>query len=116
MGHNMRHGKKVIWLLTIMLVASNTWWAYQLVGAGVSATYRDQSLQEHRGALAQALAILPVAVRIESTRTEVIEAAQQSAPNGEPFEKDGYTWIGHIGLRFDQNGRLAELVPSWSPF
>jgi hypothetical protein len=45
-----------------------------------------------------------------ATREPVLEAA-----GSEPFEKDGFVWVGHLGLRFDDDGRPLEAVPSVEP-
>jgi hypothetical protein len=45
--------------LATSLVASNVWSLFQAVDSGVTATYRDVSLQEHHEALTQAFAVVP---------------------------------------------------------
>ena len=105
-----------IGLLVLALIGSNGWWAYQALDAGVTATYLDVALQDHHEALAQALAILPVVADPEATPAEVLEAAKESARSADSFEKDGYLWVGGLGLKFSSEGRLEEIVPSWSPF
>ena len=74
------------------------------------------SFENHRVALAQALAIMPVVVRPDATRTEILEAARRQAQHPDSFEKEGFVWIGRLGLKFDANGRLVEVKPAWSPF
>ncbi len=105
----------VILALAAILVASNVWWAYRLIDAGVSATYREVSLENHRTALRQTLAIIPIAVRPGATQAEILRAAQKYG-DSEVFEKDGYTWVGQVGMKFDGAGHLVEVVPAWSPF
>jgi hypothetical protein len=107
----------VITLLSAALLVSNAYWLYRLLDAGVSLTYRDQTLQEHHEALAQVIAVVPVAVSLNSSRHDVIEAARSTAASpGEPFEKGGFIWVGSLGLRFTSTGRLAEVAPAWEPF
>jgi hypothetical protein len=79
----------------------------------VTADYRDTYLQDHKQALAQTLAILPVVARIDATPAEVIAAATAAASHQTSFEKDGYTWVGGVGLRFGENGRLVAALPAW---
>ena len=111
----MKRSGFVVVALVVILVGSNAWWAYRLLDAGVSATYREVSLENHRTALGQVLAIIPIAVRPGATRVEVLKAAQKDG-NPEVFEKDGYVWVGRVGLKFDAAGHLVEVVPAWSPF
>jgi hypothetical protein len=103
-------------LLSLALVLSNGWWFLQVLDSGVTATYRQASLEEHHEALAQAFSVFPVAARPNATRAEVLTAAAQAATHKDSFEKDGFVWVGRLGFRFDQNGRLAEVAPAWDPF
>ena len=108
----MKRSVLVIAALAVALIGSNAWWAYRILDAGVSATYREVSLEDHRTALAQLLAIVPAAVRPGATRAEILEAARRDSKR-EPFEKDGYVWVGRLGLKFDGSGHLVEVVPAW---
>nr|CAS02450.1 putative integron gene cassette protein [uncultured bacterium]CAS02483.1 putative integron gene cassette protein [uncultured bacterium] len=100
----------IISLLVVALVATNTWWAFRLLDAGVSYTHQSQSLEENQQALSQALAIAEALGTSEVTRARLIEAAQEAWGPTEPFEKDGYLWVGRLGLRFDESERLVEVV------
>ncbi len=112
----MRSTTITIVLLALLLVATNAWWAYQLFDAGVSLAYRDASVERHRLALVQALAVMPVLARPGHTRSDVLAAARAAAPEAESFEKEGYVWVGRLGLSFDPSGRRREAVPAWEPF
>jgi hypothetical protein len=111
----MKKPTAMIALLALALVSTNAWWAHETLDAGVSSSYQGVSLEEHRQALSQALAIINVAALANATRGQVIAAARNGGPPSEPFEKDGYLWVGRLGLRFDRSGKLIEAVPSWSP-
>jgi hypothetical protein len=112
----MRKSTVAIGVLAASLIGSNAWWAYHALDSGVTLMYADASLQEHHEALAQALAILPVAASPDADPNQVLMAAQRAARYPDSFEKDGFTWVGRLGLRFNESGRLIEAVPSWSPF
>ncbi|PPE73906.1 hypothetical protein C3942_10930 [Solimonas fluminis] len=101
--------------IIILLLGSNAWWAARLLDAGISYAYRGDSLQQTTEALRQSLAIIRAAVPPEATRESVLAAAAAAAPGAHPFEKEGYVWVGSLGLRFAENGRLAQAVPAWSP-
>ncbi len=100
-------------LLGIALIASNAWWAYHALDAGVSYTYQGVTLEENRQGLAQALAIINSTASQGASRAEVIAAAQNAWPSSEPFEKEGYLWVGRLGLRFNDAGQLVEAVPGF---
>jgi hypothetical protein len=99
-----------------MFFVSNIWWIYQSIDSSVTASYREDSCQDNHEALAQALAILPVAARTDSTRKHVLDAAKKAANSSDSFEKDGYIWVGKLGFKFDSNDRLIAVSPVWSPF
>jgi hypothetical protein len=97
------------------LIGTNVFWAYWAVDASLSYTYQAVSLEDNQQALAQALAVIKVAVRPDASKEQVIGAASMTAtPSPQIFEKDGYIWVGQIGLDFDAAGRLVEVVPAWS--
>ena len=112
----MKHTRLVVGLLALALVVSNAYWLYRVVDAGITLSYRDDSLQDHREALAQALAILPVVASLEAAPQDVIAVATEASRATRSFEKEGYLWVGQLGLRFDSNGRLEAVAPAWSAF
>jgi hypothetical protein len=99
--------------LSAILVGSNAWWAYQVLDAAVAHDYQGASLEENQQALGQSLAILKVAAAKGAARRQVISAAHAAWPEVEPFEKDGYVWVGRLGLRFNEAGQLVEAVPNF---
>ncbi len=103
-------------VLVAALVATNAWWAYQVLDAGVTATYREASFQDHRQALVNCLAVLPVAARSESTPADVISAGQAATGASLTFEKEGFVWVGGLGFKFGAGGRLVAVKPGWEPF
>ena len=106
----MKRSTIVISLLVLVLLASNAWWAYSSIDAGVTRTYLNDSLTETQVALRQTLAILPVVAASPQDRTGIVEAARRSGDGGDTFEKDGYLWVGRLGLRFGSDGRLTKVV------
>lgn len=106
----MKKPALAIVLLGLALVASNVWWAYRALDAGISYTYLSVSAEESQQGLAQALAIIKATANHGATRAEVIAAAKKAAPGLEPFEKEGYLWVGSLGLRFNEAGQLVEAV------
>ncbi len=112
----MNKSRATIVALSVALLGSNALWAYKSFDLAVSASYREAALQEHHQALAQTLAIVPIAVRPDSTAEQVVKAAASAAHSPDTFKKDGCVWVGRVGLRFDEAGRLTEVRPAWSPF
>lgn len=60
----------------------------------------------NRQALSQALAIIEVT---GASHDQIVAAANRARSSGEPFEKDGYLWVGRLGLRFTEDGKLEEV-------
>jgi hypothetical protein len=112
----MKVSTVTIIVLAVALIASNLWWAYAAVDSGVTATYREQAFQEHRKALAELIAVVPAISDPAATRESVLAAARSSVTESEELEKDGFVWVGHLGYRFGEDGRLREVRTSWSPF
>ena len=111
----MTRSKGAIVLLVVTLVASNLWWAYRLLDTGVTQTYMGVALDDNKQALAQTLALLPVVARPGVSRSEVLAAVRSAEPSAAPFEKDGFVWVGNIGLKFNERGQLVEASRAWSP-
>lgn len=112
----MKKSTVAIVLLSVALVGSNIWWAYGALDAGITYTYQQDSLQRSQEALKQSLAVIKASGQ-GATKDAVLAAAISSAEGvTEPFEKEGYIWVGSIGLRFSEGGHLKEAIPSWSPF
>jgi hypothetical protein len=112
----MKRPTIVVVLLIVALVVSNGWWAYNAVDAGITATYHDHAFQEHRQALTELLAVAPVAASLSASRESVLASAQAAAKHGTEFEKEGFVWVGELGYRFSDEGRLLEVRTEWSPF
>ncbi len=112
----MKRSTIAILALSAALVATNMFWLYKLVDAGISYTYLQTSYDDARGTALQALALLPEVARQSTNREAAIDAVQRVQPQAMPFEKDGFVWVGDIGLRFDSAGRLLEARPAVEPF
>ncbi len=112
----MRNTRIIIVVLLLALVGSNLWWVYRVLDMGVTATYSEASLKDYRTALMQTFALLPVVARRDVTRETIVSAARLESKDLEPFEKDGYVWVNRIGLKFDRENRLIEVIPGWDPF
>lgn len=106
----MRKPIIAIALLLVSLVATNVWWAYWVVDAGVSYTYLRASYEDSQRALSQALAIIEVVGDGSASRDQIVQAAQGAQLSWEPFEHDGYLWVGRLKLRFNESGYLIEAV------
>jgi hypothetical protein len=112
----MRRSTIVICLLILGLVVSNLWWFGLLLDAGITATYRDDSFDRHHRALGELLAVVPAAVDPAATRESVLGVAREAAGDETLFDKEGFVWVGQLGYRFDDDGRLVEVQTAWSPF
>ena len=106
----MKKSRVIISLLSLGLVGSNLWWAYQALDMGVTLTYLQDSFGGQSVMLNQTLSILPVAADPEASQAEVIAAAQLLDHHKPPREKEGFIWVGQLGLQFNDEGRLTKAV------
>ena len=102
-------------ILLLALLGSNAYWLYGAIDSGISYSYMNDSFESERGAADQLIAIYPVVIQANSTRDEIVEAARSASrfPDLEAFEKEGFVWVGDIGLKFSEEGRLLEVRRSW---
>lgn len=100
--------------LATALVVSNAFWAYSFIDSAASYTYLESSYCDAKRTAAQAMALLPVVARKDSTKESILAAARKDLDE-RPFEKDGFEWIGGIGLRFDDAGQLVDAKASVDP-
>src|SRR5262245_10480966 len=101
--------------LSVLLVASNLFWAYVVLDGGISYTYLKNSYDNARNTALQAIAVSAEVARDTATKQSVIDAAAQIQPGVDSFEKDGFVWVGDIGLRFDDTGMFVEAKPAVEP-
>ena len=122
-------------VLATLLVASNLWWLYVSIDTAVTQTYSHVERETADLALRQALTLLPVAFAArdkegflaateQRLRTAGPEAGGYALGDetgeegrfglGRPFEKNGCTWIGTLGFRFDEGGSLQHVSRGWN--
>lgn len=111
MESSMGKSKLTIVLLSIALLASNLWWLYSMIDFGILHTHSMQSCEEKSKALDQMLSIVAVVAEPHYVPESVIAAARVRGDES-VFEKEGYTWVDGLGLRFDARGRLAQIKQS----
>lgn len=99
-------------VLVLLLVGSNAWWAYRMVDASISYTHLGATLEQNEAAVAQLIALAPVLAH-GAPREEVLAVARLPGDR-EPYEKEGFVWVGKLGLRFGPDGRLQEVSRAWS--
>ena len=99
--------------LSLLLIGSNAWWLYRSIDFGVSYTYLQDSHVSNEEALNQVIKVLPGLARQKYTREEIINGARLSSDKSEPFSKDGFIWVGRIGIRFDKNDKVVEVKKGW---
>lgn len=110
----MNKCKLAVAILAAALIGTNAWWVYHTLDAGVLYTYQGVALEDNQEALQQALAVITASSIPGATKETIIAAAQGSLPASDIFEKEGYIWVGRIGLRFNETGQLLEATPAWN--
>ena len=105
----MNKTKITIIVLVATFVLSNAWLAFRLLDAGVTISYMQVSLDDNKKALGQTLALLPVVAQPGVTREDILSTAKLGSDKFDSFEKDGFLWIGSIGIKFSDSGQLVEV-------
>ena len=106
----MSKARIAIVALVLTLVGSNLWWASQVLDAGITQTYARASQESTSEMLTQTLAVLPVVAKPGASREQVVAAARVPNDRTEPYEKEGYVWVGQLGLKFNQQGQFEKAV------
>ena len=104
--------KIAVVILSVLLLSSNAFWLYQVLDIGVTLSYRDQQTDELEETRKQLMAILPEIAK-NATKEEIVSAAGRYT-DMEVYEKDGCTWVGMLGFKFDENSKLKYVSPVWS--
>ncbi|KKA45994.1 MULTISPECIES: hypothetical protein [Salinivibrio] len=104
--------KIAIFVLIILLVGTNAFWFYQALDSGITAAYRDDSIDKLQETQAQLMAAIPK-LAASQEKAEIV-AAFESVTDQETYEKEGCTWVGWVGLKFGDDDRLLAVSPSWS--
>jgi len=104
--------KITIVILSALLLASNTYWLCQVIDSGVTLSYRDQQTYELEETRKQLMATFPEVAK-HVTKNEIVAAASKYTEQ-EGYEKEGCTWVGWLGFKFDENGKLKSVSPAWS--
>jgi hypothetical protein len=104
----LKRSSIVIAVLAAALVVSNIAWAFNAFDVAISRSYERASYDVESDALTRALAVIPVVAKERSSKEEIIGAARRKDDSADVFEKDGLTWIGNLGLRFDATGKVVK--------
>ncbi len=101
--------------LAVALLSTNSLWAMHAFKQAVAVGDLQQQVDDASALLDQALAVLPVVADEEASQEEVIAAAQPVGAAIAPVERDGFIWVEHLGMRFDDEGRLISVTTGDAP-
>ena len=100
--------------LVVVLIVSNTLWAYYYLPMLTALNYGTREWELRGDAIEQSLELVRAFTRSESSREQLIAAAQRRVPAVTPQERSGYEWVGSLGLQFNEAGQLSNVV-YWIP-
>lgn len=105
----MKRSQLGIVVLIALLIGTNAWWAYRTIDNGITQTYLKDSMEHASRGFNQTVAILPLVAR-GANRDDIVSAAKRASKlDSLPFEKDGYVFVGELGLKFDTAGKFLEV-------
>lgn len=106
----MKKSSAVITALVVALIASNGWWLFKVFDAGVSATYMQASFDSTATALKQLQAVTAAVLNNQRSKEVLVPVAEKAGRGGASFEKEGVVWVDSIGMRFNSQGTIVEVV------
>ena len=112
MKDKMKLWPTLITILALALIITNGWWFYGAIDSGVTDKYQEIMLRERAEMLKDLMAVSPQFAKGKN-KEEIISLAE-SATGEESFEKDGAVWVGWLGLVFNKEDDLVEIIPTWS--
>ena len=104
--------KIIIAILIVLLLGSNAFWLYQDIDTDTTLFYKSQQIYELEETRKQLMSTFPEVAQ-DVTKEQIVTAASKYTDQ-EVFEKEGCTWVGWLGFRFDDNNKLKSVSPSWS--
>ena len=96
--------------LALALLVTNGMWAQRFMTQDLAFTNLEHQLDDTTVLLDQALSVLPVAADEDAPQEEVIAAAQRAGATMVPYEREGFIWVEHLGMRFGDDGRLVSVT------
>ncbi|TLU61890.1 hypothetical protein FE810_13825 [Thalassotalea litorea] len=99
--------KAVVSFLTILLIFSNGYWLFASLDSGVTASYQSQELYEYKNTQEQLLKTFKE-VASGKSKSDVVRIAEKYSETP-AFDKDGCTWIGWLGFKFDEQGVFQDI-------
>lgn len=99
-------------IAVLLLLGAIAYLVYRGIDTSITLSYRDQQVHELEEANRQLMSALPAIAR-DMGKPEVV-AAMQSNREESPYEKDGCTWIGRVGLKFSADEKLVHVSPGVS--
>jgi hypothetical protein len=109
----MKTSTVTIIALSSLLVFSNGWWIYSTLDQGISLTYLGVSLEDNQTALSQSLFLSKLLGEGRTAKADLVSEMEKKFVITDSFEKEGYVWVGKVGLRFDSRDRFIEARPAW---
>jgi len=76
--------------------------------------YLGVSLEDNSKALAQTLTVVDLLVNDKDSKQEILATLKDQHNLDSSFDKNGLTWIGKIGLKFNEQNQLQYIERSWS--
>ena len=106
----MKKSSAIIAALAIALIASNGWWLFKVFDAGISATYMEASFDSTATALHQLRVVTAAVLNNKRSKEMLVPIAEKAGRGGASFEKEGVVWVDSIGMRFNSQGTIVEVV------
>jgi hypothetical protein len=104
----------IIAILILLLVATKTLWLYLFIDGLTVKKYQVQEQYQLDAARARLMGMLPELAKEESKEAVIAAAVKYDGSTVAPYEKEGCTWVGWVGLKFSNADRLEHVSRAWS--
>jgi len=110
--------KYILGVILFISVALNVHKFLKIIDLSVGNTYQLKELNDYDRTLRQTFALtlkLQANNNSRLTQQQTLEIFSKNSKY-DLYKKDGYFWVGTIGLKFDSKGKMIDIAPFWEPF
>lgn len=102
----------LLFIFAILLIGSNVWWAAKSFDVAVTNTYQKDYIKNLEESLDQSffvIKLLSSGAKIKKEKLVNHSKTFIAKNNITVLTKEGFTWVGAFGYKFNENGYLIEL-------
>lgn len=103
----MRISLILISVLILLLVLTNVLWMRNALKSQDDLIYQIYLTDKYKAAFEQAFTLLPIVASKGDSRSAIVSTTKKIIKVTDQQETNGYTWIGFLGFKFNDEGRVV---------